>query len=77
MEIATLFSVAYALKLPIGAIMLISDLPLKKGGIKSKESASKVFQKYTEDHFQIGLKVIEKIKIENSIGDFCRLKSEW
>ncbi len=77
MEIATLFSVAYALKLPIGSIMLISDLPMMKGGIKSKESASKVFDKYTDLHFDIGLKAIEKIQIENSIGKSCQLKNEW
>jgi AMP nucleosidase len=77
MEIATLFSVAYALNLPIGAIMLISDMPLLKGGIKSKESADEVFRKYTELHFKAGIKAIEEIKIYNARGQSCRLKSEW
>ncbi|MBU3914733.1 AMP nucleosidase [bacterium] len=78
MEIATLFSVAYALNLPIGAIMLISDLPLKKGGIKSKESSSDVFSKYTDNHFNIGFKTIEEIKKDNRAADAkTRLKSEW
>ena len=62
MEIATLFSVAHALNLPMGAIMLVSDLPLKKGGIKSKESSVEVFQKFTENHFDIGFKIVEEIK---------------
>jgi AMP nucleosidase len=74
MEIATLFSVAYALNLPIGAIMLVSDMPLKKGGIKSKDSAKKVFQKYTDHHLCLGLKAIEEIK---SKGKTRRIKSEW
>ncbi len=74
MEIATLFSVAYALNLPIGAIMLVSDMPLKKGGIKSKDSAKKVFQKYTDRHLTIGLKAIETIK---SRAKTRRIKSEW
>jgi len=73
MEIATLFSVAYALNIPIGAIMLISDLPLRKGGIKSRESADMVFKNFTDIHFSAGLKVIEKIKSHS----YSRLKSEW
>ncbi len=76
MEIATLFSVAYALNLPIGALMLISDLPLKKGGIKSKESAKEIFQKYTERHLDMGIKAIEEIKLRTPVGE-SRIRSEW
>ena len=74
MEIATLFSVAYALNLPIGAIIMVSDMPLKKGGIKSKDSAKKIFQKHADRHLTLGLKAIEEIK---SKGKTCRIKSEW
>jgi AMP nucleosidase len=77
MEIATLFAVAYALNFPIGAIMLISDMPLKKGGIKSKESANQVFQRYTENHFVAGLEVIAEIKRYSQVQQSVRLKSEW
>jgi len=77
MEIATLFSVAYALNLPVGAVMLISDLPLKKGGIKSKESAQEIFETYTERHLTIGLKVIEKIKSGCLESRSSRGKCEW
>lgn len=62
MEIATLFSVGYALNVPTGALMLVSDLPLRKGGIKSKDSAQDVFCNYTDNHLRIGLDVIEAIK---------------
>ena len=62
MEIATLFSVGYALNVPTGAIMLVSDLPLHKGGIKSKASAEKIFNQYTESHLQIGVDVMQQIK---------------
>lgn len=48
MEIATLFAVAYAKGVPIGALMLVSDMPLKKEGIKTKESSKEVFEKYRE-----------------------------
>ena len=60
MEIATIFSVAYALNVPVGALMLVSDMPLRKGGIKSKDSAQDIFQTYTEHHLDIGIKVINK-----------------
>jgi len=62
MEIATLFSVGYALNVPTGAVMLISDLPMRKGGIKSKESAKDIFCKFTDNHLQIGLDIMAKIK---------------
>ncbi|MCX7679326.1 MAG: AMP nucleosidase [Spirochaetes bacterium] len=63
MEIATIFAVAYALNLPAGAIMLVSDMPLRAGGIKNKELMKEVFDKYTELHLQLGLKTIEHIKL--------------
>jgi AMP nucleosidase len=62
MEIATLFSVGYALNVPTGAIMLISDLPLRKGGIKSKDSAKEIFSKHTNNHLRVGIDIIEAIK---------------
>lgn len=62
MEIATLFSVGYALNVPTGALMLVSDLPLRKGGIKSKDSAAEVFQTYTEQHLEIGIKIVEEMQ---------------
>lgn len=62
MEIATIFAVAYALNLPAGAIMLVSDMPLREGGIKNKESMKEVFARYTKLHLELGLKTIEKIQ---------------
>ena len=62
MEIATMFSVGYALNVPTGAIMLISDMPLRKGGIKSKDSAREVFCNYTNNHLRIGIDIVEAIK---------------
>lgn len=68
MEIATLFSVGYALNVPTGAIMLVSDLPLRKGGIKSKSSAEKIFLQYTESHLQIGVDVIHQIRTNSKLN---------
>lgn len=61
METATLFSVGFASKVPIGALLLVSDLPLRSGGIKTKESARRVFRQYTDIHIEIGLKAMSEI----------------
>ena len=61
METATLFSVGFASKVPIGALLLVSDLPLKKDGIKTKTSANAVFKKFTDLHIEIGIKAMSEI----------------
>jgi len=61
METATLFVVGFASKVPIGALLLVSDLPLKRGGIKTKKSASTVFKNYTDLHLEIGIKSMSEI----------------
>ncbi|MBI2605158.1 MAG: AMP nucleosidase [Deltaproteobacteria bacterium] len=61
MECATLFIAGFASKVPIGALLLVSDLPLKREGIKTKRSASRVFRKYTDRHLDIGIKSMSEI----------------
>lgn len=60
MECATLFTVGYARRVPVGALMLISDLPLKKGGVKTAQSARAVFEKYTALHIEAGTAVLRR-----------------
>lgn len=61
MECATLFIGGFACKVPIGALLLVSDLPLKRGGIKTKKSAKKVFRQFTDLHLDIGIKAMSEI----------------
>ena len=61
METATLFVVGFASKVPIGALLLVSDLPLKPRGIKTKRSASGVFKQFTDKHLEIGVKSMSEI----------------
>jgi AMP nucleosidase len=61
METATLFSVGFASKVPIGALLLVSDLPLTKNGIKTKKSANAVFKDFTDLHIDIGVKAMSEI----------------
>ncbi len=58
MECATLFMGGYSHKLPLGALLLISDRPLNADGIKTKKSSEDVFAKYTGEHVEKGVKVM-------------------
>ncbi len=61
METATLFIAGFVSKVPIGALLLVSDLPLKRGGIKTKSSANSVFREYTDLHLEIGIRSMSQI----------------
>ncbi len=62
MECATLFMASYSYKLPLGALLLISDLPLDPEGIKTKKSSEQVFAKHTEEHVELGTKVLAQVQ---------------
>ncbi len=61
METATLFVGGFAAKVPIGALLLVSDLPFRRGGIKTKKSSKRVFRQYTDLHLEIGIKAMSEI----------------
>ncbi len=61
METATLFSVGFASKVPIGALLLVSDLPLRRGGIKTRDSARAVFREHTDKHIEVGIQAMSEI----------------
>ncbi len=71
MECATLFITAFACKVPCGALLLVSDLPLEK--IKTKDSANKIFRDYTDLHLEIGAQAMTEI---DERGDKVR-HFEW
>lgn len=58
MECATLFAVGFAYRVAVGALMLITDLPLKLTGIKTKESAKNIFDQYATNHVKMGINVL-------------------
>lgn len=68
MECATLFIVGYARRVPIGALMLISDVPLKPGGIKTADSSKKLFEKYTGLHIDIGIEALKTAQAREKAG---------
>lgn len=63
METAALFTAGFANKVPIGALLLVSDLPLKKDGIKTGASAKKVFQEFTDIHIDVGIRAMSEIAV--------------
>jgi AMP nucleosidase len=65
METATLFSVGFYNSIPVGALLLVSDMPLQADGIKTSESDKKVTASFVEEHLKIGIKSISSL-INNS-----------
>lgn len=59
MECATLFAASYKRKFTLGALLLVSDLPLNRDGVKTKESSKHVFDKYTAPHVEHGIKILK------------------
>jgi AMP nucleosidase len=62
MECATLFSAGFSRNLNVGALLLISDLPHTRRGIKTKESSKMVFKKYAAPHMELGVNVLRHIR---------------
>lgn len=65
METATLFSVGFYNSIPTGALLLVSDMPLREDGIKTAESDKIVTANYVEEHLKIGVKSLSSL-INNS-----------
>lgn len=61
METAALFTTCFVSKVNIGALLLISDCPMKIEGIKTKKSAKSVFKKYTDIHIELGIEAMADI----------------
>lgn len=59
MECATLFSASYKRKFTLGALLLISDLPLNNEGIKTKKSSESLYDKYMKDHVEKGIEILK------------------
>jgi AMP nucleosidase len=68
MECATLFTVGFARFVPIGALMLISDLPLIPQGIKTSEEAAQVFKLFTKYHIEMGISVLQNMQNDEHLG---------
>lgn len=61
METATLFTVAFANEIPVGALLLVSDQPMIPEGVKTEESDKKVTSNYVNMHLQIGIDSLKQL----------------
>ncbi len=59
MECATLFAASYKRKFTLGSLLLVSDLPLAEGGIKTKQSSKSVFDRFMPDHIEKGVEILK------------------
>lgn len=59
LECATLFTASYKRKFTLGALLLISDLPLNRDQIKTKKSSEFVFENFMADHVEKGIAVLQ------------------
>ncbi len=76
MELATLFSVAYRYEVPIGSIMLVSDMPLQRRGIKDRRIQEEVYTNHMDRHLELGIDAV--ITMQANWGEVMkRLHSEW
>ena len=65
METATIFSVGFHNKIPSGALLLVSDVPMDPEGVKTTETDRKVTQHFVKEHLMIGIDSLNQL-INNS-----------
>lgn len=61
METATIFSAAFANKIPAGALLLVSDQPMAPEGVKTAESDLSVTVNYVELQLKIGIDSLKQL----------------
>lgn len=64
METATLFSTGFYNRIPVGALLLVSDQPMIPEGVKTSKSDEKVSADYVDEHIKIGVDSLNEIKNE-------------
>jgi AMP nucleosidase len=65
METATIFIAAFKNKIPAGALLLVSDMPMVPEGVKTEESDKKVTEEFLQEHLKIGIDSLKKL-IDNA-----------
>lgn len=64
METATLFSVGFANRLSVGALLLVSDEPMTPAGVKTDASDQHVTAEFVDQHIHIGVDSIKELQTE-------------
>jgi len=61
METATLFITGFHNHIPTGALLLISDLPMKPDGIKTEKMDNMVTRNFVDEHLEIGVEALRMV----------------
>lgn len=61
METATVFTVAFFNKIPVGALLLVSDQPMTPEGVKTSASDAKVSANFMDLHLKIGIDSLKQL----------------
>lgn len=61
METATIFITAFRNKIPAGALLLVSDMPMTPEGVKTIESDQKVTTNFVESHLSVGIDSLKQL----------------
>jgi AMP nucleosidase len=61
METATFFITAFKNKIPAGALLLVSDMPMTPEGVKTTESDTKVTNNFVDKHLKIGIDSLRQL----------------
>ncbi|MBL7795964.1 MAG: AMP nucleosidase [Saprospiraceae bacterium] len=61
METATIFVAAFKNRMPAGALLLVSDMPMTKEGIKTEASDKQVTANFAQVHLDIGVDSLKQL----------------
>ncbi len=61
METATIFTTAFANKIPAGAILLVSDQPMVPDGVKTSASDVKITASFVDKHLEMGIDSLKQL----------------
>ena len=61
METATIFVAAFKNHMPAGALLLVSDMPMTREGIKTEEGDKKVTANFADMHLEIGVRSLKQL----------------
>ena len=62
METATFFIAAFANKIPHGALLLVSDMPMTPDGVKTDVGDLAVTEKYARLHLKVGVESLRELR---------------
>jgi AMP nucleosidase len=62
METATVFTVGFINKIPRGALLLVSDMPMTPEGVKTEQSDKVVSTMYVSRHIDIGIRSLLELR---------------